>query len=120
VAFYPAKAKRYCLKDGKNAIAEFKKYEPSSELVADLMLYYVETAVQFTNDFGDINESFYSSVGSTFLSSLKLMRKEDILPLFIERVKKVVEGSEDVGWGLYDYMLGVYFDFYDDEIGHSN
>src|SRR5436190_2243498 len=60
-AFYPTKGDRHSLKDGKQAITEFKKYEPSPELIADLMLFYVETAVQFTNDFGDINEAFYSS-----------------------------------------------------------
>ena len=118
-AFYPTKGDRYSLKEGKQAITEFKKYEPSSELVADLMLFYVETAVQFTNDFGDINDAFYSSIGSTWLSSLTLMRKEDVLNSFSERVKKVISATENVGWGLHDYLVGIYFDFYGDDLEPS-
>ena len=117
-AFYPTKGDRYSLKDGKQAITEFKKYEPSPELIADLMLFYVETAVQFTNDFGDINEAFYSSIGSTYLSSLTLMRKDNILKSFSERVKKVVKDTEDVGWGLHDYLLEIYFDFCGGDLEH--
>jgi hypothetical protein len=118
-AFYPAKGDRYSLKGGKQAITEFKKYEPSNELVADLMLFYVETAVQFTNDFGDINEAFYSSIGSTYLSSLTLMRKENILNPFSERAKKVVMDTENIGWGLHDYLFEIYYNFYNDDLEPS-
>jgi hypothetical protein len=111
-AFYPTKGVRYSLKDGKQAITEFKKYEPSPEFVADLMLFYVETAVYFTNDFGDINEAFYSSIASTYLSSLTLMKKENILHMFNDRIEKVVKDTESIGWGLHDYILDVYFSFY--------
>jgi len=48
-----------------------------------------------------------------------LMRKEHILNLFIDRVKKIVKDTEDVGWGLHDYLLGIYFDFYSDDLGPS-
>ena len=79
------------------------------------MLFYVETAVHFTNDFGDINEAFYSSIASTCLSSLKLMRKKNILNSSSERVNKVIKETENLGWGLHDYLLEIYCDFYDDQ-----
>ena len=37
---------------------------------------------------------------------------------FRERVKKVVKDTEDVGWGLHDYLLEIYFDFYGDDLEH--
>ncbi|MCA6432179.1 MAG: hypothetical protein IM574_01110, partial [Cytophagales bacterium] len=50
-AFYPKRGYNYKLKDGKQAISDFKKLGTSSDLLADLMLFYVETGVKFTNDY---------------------------------------------------------------------
>ncbi|MCX6270977.1 MAG: DUF6155 family protein [Bacteroidetes bacterium] len=54
-AFYPKRGYKLRLSDGKSAISDFKKLGGSPDLVADLMLYYVEMGVVFTNDFGDID-----------------------------------------------------------------
>src|SRR4030042_1740947 len=67
---YKAKIKRaffskngsYNLVSGKKAISDFKKIGSSSTSLVDLMLYYVECGIQFTKDFGDINEKFYASL----------------------------------------------------------
>jgi hypothetical protein len=39
----------------KKAISDFKKISSSPELICDLMLFYVEQGVEFTNEYGDIN-----------------------------------------------------------------
>lgn len=114
-AFYPKRGYGYKLKDGKQAISDFKKLGVSSELLADLMLFYVETGVQFTNDFGDINEAFYSSMESTYLATLKYITKEDLLSKFSDRARKVIDDTVDTGWGFHDYLCDVYYQFYDDE-----
>jgi len=114
-AFYPKRGYGYNLKDGKQAINDFKKLGASSDLLADLMLFYVETGVQFTNDFGDINETFYSSIESTYLAVLKLIRDEGLLDKFSDRARKIVNDTIDIGWGLHDYLFDVYYQFYDDE-----
>ncbi len=88
---------------------------PSPDLLADLMLFYVETGVQFTNDFGDINETFYSSIESTYLAVLKLIRNEGLLDKFSDRARKVVNDTIDIGWGFHDDLFDVYYQFYDDE-----
>src|SRR4030042_2960625 len=61
-AFYPKRGLGLKLKDGKQAISEFKKLGASLSLLADLMLFYVETGVEFTNDYGDIDENYYLSI----------------------------------------------------------
>jgi hypothetical protein len=113
-AFYPRRGFGPKLSAGKQAISEFKKLEASPELVADLMLFYVETGVEFTNEFGDIDEGFYSSLGSTYGSALKLMKKEGILAKFSKRAKKVVEDTDKIGWGFHDHLWHTYYTFYDD------
>ncbi len=111
-AFYPKRGYDYKLKDGKQAISDFKKLGPSPDLIADLLLFYVETGVKFTNDFGDIDETFYSSMETTYVAALKLMKKESLLDKFADRAGKVVRDTSGTGWGFHDYLSQVYYDFY--------
>ncbi len=113
-AFYPKRGYNFKLKDGKQAISEFKKLGTSSDLLADLMLFYVETGVKLTNDYGDISESFYSSLESTYLATLTLMKKENLLEKFADRTSKVVSDTDGIGWGFHDYLGDVHSDFYRD------
>ncbi|MGH4140088.1 hypothetical protein [Clostridium sp.] len=39
-----------------------QKNMTDEKLVLNLILYYVEMGIEFTNTYGDINESFYNSV----------------------------------------------------------
>lgn len=113
-AFYPKRGYNLKLKDGKQAISDFRKLGPSSDLLADLMLFYVETGVKFTKEFGDINEGFYSSMETTYLAALTLMEKEFLLDKFADRAGKVVSDSSGIGWGFHDYLGEVHSEFYDD------
>lgn len=111
-AFFPKRGYTYKLKDGKQAISDFKKLGTSPNLLADLMLFYVETGVKFTNYYGDINDAFYSSLAATFADSLRLMSKENLLDTFEGRVEKVVDDTSGIGWGFHDYLVQVWIDFY--------
>ena len=44
----------------RKAVNDYKKVSSSKYGVADLMLFYVETGVRFTNTYGDIDEPFYN------------------------------------------------------------
>ena len=111
-SFYPKRGFILKLKDAKQALADFKKLEPSTELLADLMLFYVECGVKFTNDFGDIDEKFYVSAEKIYFEALTLMHKGDFLEKFEIRSFKIVDDSNGIGWGFHDYLLQMYFNFY--------
>ncbi|GAA4842260.1 DUF6155 family protein [Algivirga pacifica] len=112
-AFYPKRGGHYLnLREGKKAINDFKKLAPSAALVADLMLFYVETGVQFTLEFGDIDEAFYSSMTSTYSAALTLMAKEDLLEQFADRAAQVVQDTLDKGWGFHDTLYSIHWEFY--------
>lgn len=113
-AFYPKRGDNYKLKDGKQAISDFKKLGTSADSLADLMLFYVETGVIFTNDFGDIDEPFYNSVASVYSQALTLMKKENLLDKFADRAGKVVSDTSAIGWGFHDYLGDIHSDFYVD------
>jgi hypothetical protein len=114
-AFYPKRGFNYNLKNGKKAINDFKKLGTSEDLQADLMLFYVETGVSFTNDYGDINEAFYKSLATTFVNALILLNKENLLDPFKGRVEKIVDDTNGIGWGFHDYLVQVWCDFYPPE-----
>ena len=118
-AFFPKRGHNLKLKDGKQAIADFKKLGPAAELLADLMLFYVECGVKYTNDFGDINEAFYSSLEKTYSQALKFMQKEGILSQFKNRALKIVDSTKDIGWGFHYYLIEAYCDHYTDETGEE-
>ena len=111
-AFYPSRGYNLKLKDAKQAIADFKKLEPTAVFLADLMLFYVETGVKFTNDYGDIDEGFFASIGTTYFAALTLMSKENLLDKFADRAGKVVSDTSNIGWGFHDYLEDVHADFY--------
>ena len=114
-AFYPERGYEIKLHKGRQAITDFGKYGPSSLLLADLMLVYVETGVSFTNEFGDINESFYSSLESMYVRALKLMQKEGVLNKFASRARAIVNDTRNVGWGFHDYLAEVHYSYYQDD-----
>ena len=112
-AFFPKRGYNFKLKVGKQAISDFKKFGPSTDLIAELMLYYVETGIMLTNEFGSIDEAFYSSLETTYLAALTLMRKEKLLDKFAVKAAKVVNETNGIGWGFHDTIKEVYYSFYD-------
>ncbi len=116
-AFYPKRGFGFNLKEGKAAISDFKKFGPSPKRVADLMLVYVESGVQFTKDYGDIDENFYNSLESTYDAALTLIKKENLLGKFMYRAGEIVRKTEGMGWGFPYALSDTYSEFYADYSG---
>jgi len=81
-------------------------------MVSELMLFYVEKGVNFTNDFGDIDEGFYSSLETTYEVVLTLMKKESLPGKFADRTAKVVADTIDIGWHFHDNLFEMHSNFY--------
>ena len=77
------------------------------------MLFYVECGVQFTKDFGDIDENFYLSMEKMFDLSLALLKKEDILDKFNGRALKILTDTDGMGWGFHDSLCDIYYNYYE-------
>ncbi len=93
----------------KKSISEFKKLSEDSQLTAELMIFYVETGVKYTICYGDINESFYSSMESMYDSALKYIYKNDLVEIFNQRCLKVVDDTIGMGWGFHDGLSDTYY-----------
>lgn len=100
------------LAEGKAALAEFKKMGASPKAVADLNLYYTELGVQFTKDFGDIDERFYNSVASAFHAACEVISAEKLQDTFHARARSIRDRSSDIAWGFGDEMDNLYQSYF--------
>ena len=111
--FFPKRGFKLRLKDARKIISDFKKLEPDAESLADVMLYYVECGVQFTNDFGDIDEPFYNSIAGMFNNAAKFIQENGLSEMFLARAQKIMEDTNDIGWGFHDEMLDIYYSHFE-------
>ena len=101
------------LKNARTVINDFRKASQNKESIADLMLYYVECGVEFTNLYGDIDERFYYSLESMFADFVRLlnsMENDSFYRKQSKRIRAVFEDTHDIGWGFSDEMARIYFD----------
>ena len=99
--------------EARKAVNDFKKLCTDEKLTIDLMLYYVEMSVEFTNTYGDISESFYSSVESMYQSvidSINRHKDPEIFNILSKRLKAVVDDTSGIGWGFHDNLGDMYYD----------
>lgn len=96
----------------KSAIASFKRVCTDAAKVIDLQLYYVENGVEFTDTYGDINESFYNSMGSMYRTVVDALNKTDdpaVYEQFKDRLKAVIEDTAGMGWGFNEDLSDSYY-----------
>lgn len=102
---------RLNLREAKKAITDFKKMCSDKIMLIDLMLFYVENCVEFTNSYGDINESFYNSATGMYANVVKEINSKDmaVYKKFDNRLKSAAEYACE-GWGFKDEMMDIYYD----------
>jgi Family of unknown function (DUF6155) len=107
----------------RKLLADFKNVAVFQTDLVDLVLYRVECAVDFTNDFGDINSVFYESAENAFAQATKIIEAEKLQAQFRERCQQVVLNTAGMGWGFHDSLYGIYEDCFGDdmpEMGRRN
>lgn len=111
--FYPSRGHKLRLKEARKAITDFKKLSPDEESFFDVMLFYVECGVRFTNDFGDINEPFYNSLANVFRQAGAHYQKLEKSKAVQDRARRIMIDTTDVGWGFHEDASDVYYNYFD-------
>ena len=107
--FYPNRGEPKCrFSVCRKAISDFKKLKPSPSCIADLMLFYIETGVNFTVEYGDMWEQYYTALENNFDKAMEFIYKNGYLEELRPRIEKMLKTSEECGWG-FPYTL---YDFY--------
>ncbi len=112
LAFFPKNGDDCNLKEAKKAISDFKNLGVSQESLSEIMLFYVETGVNYSNEYGDINEAFYESIEKMFKKALTIMSNNEILDKFELRSSLICRNSEDTGWGFNDSISEIFYEMY--------
>ncbi len=97
----------------KKAIADFRSLNPSPELLGDLMVTLPEMACQFTNDYGDMWEQYYTSAATNFELALKFLQKNNLQGQFKLRCQDCVKYAEPCGYGFADEISDLFDQYYD-------
>ncbi len=86
----------------RKLISDFRKVSVFPFDVVDVLLYRVEQAVDFTNAYGDIDETFYTSAESAYEDALKLMSTHNLKDHFRNRCRTIQQKTDGIGWGFGD------------------
>ena len=104
--FFPEKGfgtLRYSV--AEKAINSYWKASGDFEGKMDLMFFYVENGVDFTCEYGDIDEKFYDRIGKMlekFCTLLKTPGGKTLYPRFKKRLFEIRKKTKGIGWGFGD------------------
>lgn len=110
--FFPARGLgRLSLSTAKGTIRTFGRICEDPAQYLDLQLYYVECGIEFTNEYGDINEAFYNSMESMYrdvINALICIGDDALTDRFRARLKAAVDDTRNIGWGFHDCLNDAY------------
>ncbi|MFT4205335.1 MAG: DUF6155 family protein [Chitinophagaceae bacterium] len=96
----------------KKAISELKDLQVLPETIADAILYLAECACQFTAEYGDMDEPFYTSAWNNYKLALKFIAQHNLLSQFKTRAKQCVQWASPCGYGFADDIADVFYEYY--------
>ena len=96
----------------RKAVADYKKVSGDPAGLADVMLYFVEMGVKFTNEYGDIDEPFYNSMERMFHKALQHLVAFGLQDDFEDRCRRIVSDSAHTGWGFHDVLSDLFHNVY--------
>lgn len=88
----------------------FKGLNHPPVFVADLMLFYVEQAAEYTLTYGDMGEQYCDTLGNSFSRAMKFIFMHGLLLTHYKRIEKLLERVNS-GWGLYDVLSDIYHQY---------
>ena len=99
----------------RRVLASFARITRDPTMRADLLLHHVELGVRFTNDFGDIDEAFYSSIETSFRQATTLLTTPALQKAFYKRCHAAVRDSDGIGWGFHDELENIFSSCFPEE-----
>ena len=110
--FYPSRGEPKCrFSVCRKAVSDFKKLKPDTICIADLMLFYIETGVEFTAEYGDMWEQYYTTLENNFGKTMEFICNNGYLEEFRLRIEKMLKNAEHCGWGFPDTLYDFYYEF---------
>ena len=84
----------------------------SPKQVIDFIYHCIETGVEFTAAYGDIDEEYYTAFEELFERAAKLAVTENLIHEYEVRARHIVKGTYEMGWGLYDELERIFSEYF--------
>lgn len=84
----------------------------SPKQVIDFIYYCIETGVEFTETYGDIDEEFYTTFEELFERAARLASTEDLIAEYVPRARRIVKSTHEMGWGFYDELERIFTEYF--------
>lgn len=94
-----------------NSIREFEKLTDNNYSVVELMFYYVDLGVQFTNLYGIMEERIYLSIEATFDKALKYILKYSLQDKFEDDIENILNNICEIGFDFKNSMNNIYSEY---------
>ena len=93
----------------RKIISDFSKISVFEVDLIELILYRVEMAIEYTAEYGDVDEQFYTSAENYFAKACVLIAKNKMENTYEERCMKMIYKTRDFGWGFYNTLNDSWF-----------
>lgn len=109
--FFPTRGYGKCrLSKAEKAISDFRKLRPPYEQILDVMIFYVEMGVAYTNTYGDIDAEFYEKMENMFENALMDIVELGLQEQFRSRCETIVKDTANIGWGFHDTLGDMFYE----------
>ena len=94
----------FSIREGKEVVANFVKTCPDNLLAVKINLHFVKCAVDFTNEYGDMDEVFYDALVNHFETITEIISiHPEFNDVFIDELEQIVDDC-DFGWGVQEEL----------------
>lgn len=94
---------------GRAVITELRRSQVLPEARVEIMLFYVEAALEFAITFGD--DRAVRSIAKTFEDALEVAQGADLVVGLRPGIDRLVAEYANVGWGLGDHLREVWLQY---------
>ena len=96
----------------KKVIKQYKSISNIPKNVIELILFYVECGVNFTQEYGDIGEKFYNNISNAYHEALNIIFKNNLADEFKFKCLTLQMNANGIGYGFSDYMSDLFYGYY--------
>lgn len=95
------------LKEAREFVLQHSKIlKEHPDSIIDLKLYYVELGIDIIEEYGEMNESFHSSICTMLANCCSdLFHNDKYYPDFANRLNDLISNTESVGWGIHEFFV---------------
>jgi hypothetical protein len=90
-------------------ITEFRRSQVRPETNVEILLFYVETALEFAVTFGDDRAA--RSIARAFEDALALAEDAELIARFRTAIEDLISQYGDVAWGIGDHLREVWLQY---------